>query len=321
MKTNNYQVLFATVQSRNQQATLEKNIQLQEELNNLRKINSTLNAENTKLKNHIADPTILSNLEVSPTKPTFSKAFQDNNKYISFKWSHYLPLYDRIFAHLSERTEPVTILEIGVNNGGSLEIWKKLLPEGSKIFGVDIDEKCTQMEFSTGINFLHGDATDLNFIQKHFADTQFDIIIDDGSHLSHHVIKSFEMLFLKLKYGGLYVVEDVHTSYFKRYNGGFRAGQSHMEYFKRIADALHFKYMEQDDIDKVKPELRFLQILNRDVASLSFYDSVIIVEKYTYPMQGRFNGVVTRGKGLVLKELEDFPRFDENSPVLGCYKK
>ncbi len=278
--------------------------------------------ENKDLKNSIIDLSIRNSQKKRERAASFSQAFQRNDKYISFKWNHYLPIYDRILAYLSKQEEPMVILEIGVNNGGSLEIWKQLLPEGSKIYGVDIDEKCNQLQFSDGINFILGDATDPNFIQEHFAHVRFDIIIDDGSHLSHQVIKSFEQLFLRVKFGGLYIVEDVHTSYFKRYNGGFRAPYSHMEYFKRALDSINLKFIEKEDVERVsQSELNYLRRLNEEIACISFYDSIIVLEKYAYRMERNFSGIVTRGEGHVLTQLEDFPRFDENSEVLDCYRK
>lgn len=93
------------------------------------------------------------------------------------------------------------ILEIGINQGHSLMMWKDYFVNG-EIIGVDIkipavDTKC---------RMICGDATD----PKTFEGlTNFDVIIDDGSHLLSHQIESFNLLFPKLNVGGIYIIEDI----------------------------------------------------------------------------------------------------------------
>ncbi len=299
----------------------KQNEKLQAQLADLTKLHSEMIKENGRLKKRVVDLSKYHNTQSPANKTTFSQAFQRNTKYISCKWSQYLPLYDKLFASMLMQKEPLNVLEIGVNNGGSLEIWQSILPAGSKIFGIDINEKCTQLQFSESVQFILGDASDPTLIQKHFADITFDIIIDDGSHFPHHVIKSFELLFPKLKLGGIYVVEDVHTSYLDYYGGGFRAEHSHVEYFKKIIDSLHVKYLPKEDRELMDDELQYLIMLNKEVASVSFYDSVIAIEKYTRMVKRPFTPHISRGQGLVDPDLEKPNRFDENSPIEDCYRK
>ena len=59
---------------------------------------------------------------------------------------------------------------------------------------------------------------DFESYKTNFKDLKFDIIIDDGSHMTKHQIDTFEHLFeTMLVDGGLYVIEDLHTSFRKEY--------------------------------------------------------------------------------------------------------
>ena len=58
------------------------------------------------------------------------------------KWKHYFEIYDR---HLSRfRDREITVLEIGVAGGGSLEIWRKYFGPKAKIVGLDINPDCSR---------------------------------------------------------------------------------------------------------------------------------------------------------------------------------
>ena len=45
---------------------------------------------------------------------------------VSDKWSSYLPFYDELFEKY--RTQNLNLVEIDVQNGGSLETWKTFFP-------------------------------------------------------------------------------------------------------------------------------------------------------------------------------------------------
>src|SRR5882724_6037258 len=96
------------------------------------------------------------------------------------KWRHYFQIYDRHFDRF--RGKAVRVLEIGVDHGGSLQIWKKYFGSDALIVGVDIDPRCKAYE-EPGIQIEIGDQGDPGFwrsLQDHY--TGFDIVIDDGSH-------------------------------------------------------------------------------------------------------------------------------------------
>lgn len=161
---------------------------------------------------------------------------------VSDKWSSYLPAYDTVFSPYKDR--PVNLLEIGVQNGGSLEIWAKYFHKSNRIIGFDINPKCEAIIFeNSGINLIVGDINNEDALEELKAiSTSLDIIIDDGSHLSSDIIKTFCKTFPLLNLGGVYVIEDLHCSYWKQFEGGLSAEHSSVEFFKRLVDVLNFEH-------------------------------------------------------------------------------
>lgn len=159
------------------------------------------------------------------------------------KHANYFAFYDRVLAPYCDR--PVTLIEIGVQHGGSVQMWRRYLAPGSRVAGIDIYPACKQFE-EEGIAIFIGDQSDAAFLDSVIAAMgQADIIIDDGSHIPWHQIATFEHLFLKgLKPGGVYIVEDCHTSYWPRYGGGEGRKGSFIEYAKRTADAVNWWHIE-----------------------------------------------------------------------------
>ena len=185
------------------------------------------------------------------------------------------------------REEPINIMEIGVLGGSSLKMWNDYY-YNSNILGIDINPDSKQHE-GKNINVEIGSQNDINFLNR-IANQygKFDLIIDDGSHNSSDVITSFENLFYSLNSGGVYVVEDSCTSYWKEYEGGYKLPSSTIEYFKNIVDEVnylgqlainHFSiHARKDDVlDRIVKE-KGLQI-RTDIESINFINSIIIITK------------------------------------------
>ncbi|MGL4278784.1 MAG: class I SAM-dependent methyltransferase, partial [Albidovulum sp.] len=60
------------------------------------------------------------------------------------KMAHYLPVYDRVLAHL--QGQPVSFLEIGVFKGGSVRMWRDFFAAGSGVTFIDINPACRALE-------------------------------------------------------------------------------------------------------------------------------------------------------------------------------
>ena len=128
--------------------------------------------------------------------------------------SGFIEIYETLFKDF--RDKEINILEIGIENGDSLRLWRDYFKHAN-ICGIDILKK----EFKiNNVNIMCGDQSDLSFLSEVVKKyDKFDIIIDDGSHLAKHIIKSFSYLFNFLHKNGIYIIEDLQTSYIPRYGG------------------------------------------------------------------------------------------------------
>ena len=125
------------------------------------------------------------------------------------KWSHYFPIYEHHFAKFVGR--PIRLLEIGVGHGGSLQLWRAYFGKQVGIWGMDINPACAEYE-EDGIYISIGDqAKDCGWFVA--AGINFDIIIDDGSHVPEHQSASFQALWPRVNPGGIYLIEDCHNGY------------------------------------------------------------------------------------------------------------
>ena len=118
------------------------------------------------------------------------------------KWQHYFPIYDRHFDRF--RGKPVRVLEIGVDHGGSLQIWKRYFGESAHIVGLDIDPRCAEYQ-EDQIQVRIGNQSDVALLKSLGS---FDIVIDDGSHRLQDQLASFEALWPSTR--GVYLIEDCH---------------------------------------------------------------------------------------------------------------
>ena len=171
-----------------------------------------------------------------------ARLYREHRGKVSDRWRSYLDNYDRLFS--SYREKPVRILEIGVQNGGSLDLWLHYFPNAKIIVGCDIDPSCAALEYDDPrIRVVVGDASAAGTAARiHEISDHFDITIDDGSHMARDVIRSFAVYFPRLTEGGLYVVEDLHCSYMHGYEGGLQAPYSSMSFFKRLADLVNREF-------------------------------------------------------------------------------
>ncbi len=179
-------------------------------------------------------------------KKTLAELYESHTGKVSDKWSLYLTEYDRLFAPYRE--QPVRLLEIGIQNGGSLEIWAQYFEQASSLVGCDINPDCAGLRYDDPcISVVVGDAN-LEMIQASILELspEFDIIVDDGSHTSSDIVRSFANYFPKLVEGGVFVAEDLHCSYWSDFGGGLFDPYSSMAFFKRLSDILNLEHWGVD---------------------------------------------------------------------------
>jgi len=124
----------------------------------------------------------------------------------------YCDVYEKYFNDI--RNEVKTFIEIGVLNGRSLLMWEEYFPNAT-IYGVDINPNVKQFE-NGRVKILIGDQNNPDFLKKLEDIGQYDILLDDGSHIIRHQINSFNTLFKNCKY--YYVIEDLRCSYEENIN-------------------------------------------------------------------------------------------------------
>lgn len=217
---------------------------------------------------------------------TLWEYYSENQGKVVDKWAFYLTRYDDLFH--ANRDGSISLLEIGIQNGGSLEIWSKYFRNAKNIVGVDINNKCADLIYSDPrISLFIGDAnSDYCYQQIAQASSSFNIIIDDGSHTSEDIIKSFLKYFPLLSSDGIYVVEDLHCSYWESHQGGLYYPFSSVAFFKAIIDVINFEFwgteMEAslrlrgfvDQYDLLLPRY-FLET----IYSIEFSNSLCIIRK------------------------------------------
>jgi len=224
---------------------------------------------------------------------TFAEFIKNNNKNYIAKYEQYLDVYER---HLSKyKGKTVTIIEFGVNQGGSLNMWKEYLGKGTIIYGVDINPNCAKLT-SGNIEILIGDQEDRNFLEDVAKKIgEVDIVVDDGGHSMAQQINTFEVIFPCLKNDGVYICEDLHTSYWKSHGGGYKKRNSFVEYSKNFIDMLNAWNAKRRSRLKVSE-------FTKTVNSIHYYDSVIVLEK------GKHEKLRLLESGEMMVELYSIPK-------------
>lgn len=178
----------------------------------------------------------------------------------SIKVQNYFEVYETFLS--SRRDMPLKLLEIGIEKGGSLAMWKKYLPNAS-IVGIDILQGCKQRE-REGIKVYIGDQSDPLLLSNVISnEAPFDIIIDDGGHHTNELIGSFMRLFPYLRTDGLYIVEDLHTCFMPEFD-------SHLPTFMTFAASLCPLTTSPRATDPV---------LDRTIKNMHFYSNMVVIEK------------------------------------------
>ncbi len=99
-----------------------------------------------------------------------------------------------------------------------------------------------------------------------------DVVLDDGSHHMDHIPLTLETLFPRLEDHGIYMIEDLHTSYWPKWGGGLMRKGNFFNYLRRIVDVMHRNY--------IYDEVQFGPDAEYDhVSGLHIYDSIAVLEK------------------------------------------
>lgn len=203
------------------------------------------------------------------------KAGADKNS----TYHNYTEVYARYFAGLKEK--PIKFLEIGIYQGASVKLWEEYF-KNAELHFIDITFQYTQY-YSDRSHYHLCNQESPEDLQKFIAKTggNFDVIIDDGGHTMNQQITSFKVLFPHLKSGGLYIIEDLHTSYWPGW-GGEKTRLNTVAFLKSLVDEVNFIGARTTKASHlaIDPSIsKELNIYREKIYSIHFYDSLAIIIK------------------------------------------
>lgn len=204
------------------------------------------------------------------------------------KWENYFDIYESYLKPF--RGKSPKLLEIGVQYGGSLKMWKEYL-QNAKIFGIDINPDCKNLE-DKDIDIQIGSQNDKKFLKNYAAYVNdLDIIIDDGGHTMEQQLNTFDILFPILNDGGIFIVEDIESSYRNMYGGGPKRNGTFIEFSKNIVDSINANH---SDFITLKPNW-----FSKNIEYVHFYNNVVVFRKKkieNFPKNIRNTGMLTIDK-------------------------
>jgi hypothetical protein len=189
---------------------------------------------------------------IIPVNPSSNRFREIGLKYGCDKVSRhkYHELYPNIFDKF--KNEDINLFEIGICEGKSLKVWKEYYPN-CNVFGLDIQSEISNED----VKIFKGDQNNINdLIAVVNQIPKCDIIIDDGSHVAEHQLKTFYYLFENLlKDGGVYVIEDIECTYWDPANliYGYETGHLNIvDYFTKLNHQVNSDYNTIENPLKIK---------------------------------------------------------------------
>ncbi|NCX93342.1 MAG: class I SAM-dependent methyltransferase [Gammaproteobacteria bacterium] len=186
----------------------------------------------------------------------------DSVPYLSIKYDSYFPAYEALLRKYVDRE--VTIVEVGIFNGGSLFMWRKFFGPKARIIGVDLNPDAREWE-KHGFEIYIGDQSSDTFWTELFQKIgKVDVVIDDGGHTNRQQIVTSHYAIQNINDGGLLIVEDVHTNYFREFGNPSR--YSFVNFAHRIVDGVN---------SRAYSLRRTYKQYSSRVYSVSFFESMV----------------------------------------------
>lgn len=220
------------------------------------------------------------------------------SKYLSVKHSSYFHTYEHLLA--SYRGKVFTFVEVGVSNGGSLLMWRDYFGPQARIIGIEYNPDGKRFE-ADGFEIHIGNQADPDFWTKFFESVgDVDVILDDGGHTNDQQIITAHHCLPHIRDGGMLIVEDAHTSYYRDFGNPSRF--SFMNYAKHIVDAINTRSPKVKASDNA---------LNKIVQFMGFYESIV-----TFHVNRRacITSMQTTNEGQTFK-VKDFRRHGTIKPL------
>jgi len=210
-----------------------------------------------------------------------NRMYEIGKKYKTDKITHhkYHEIYDFYLKNLYNKEG--SVLEIGVQHGTSIQIWLELFPK-SFVYGIDINKKYEGDRHKV-FQCDQSKIEQLTNVKNNIEKESFLFICDDGSHVPEHQILTFNTFFPLLCEGGIYIIEDIETSYWKSssiydydINYGHKHPKSIIEIFKNIIDeSINVEFLGMENRSN-----KTVQHLD-SIGSITFSQNCIIITKKT----------------------------------------
>ena len=187
-----------------------------------------------------------------------------NSKKPSIKWKLYFEIYNNIFQKY--KNKKITFVEVGIDRGGSLFIWKDFFSKDSRIIGIDTNPAAKKLE-EYGFEIFTGDQSNESFWSDFYKKVgNIDILLDDGGHKNIEQIITLNSSLPYINNDGKIVIEDTHASYMKKH---FRNPSmfSSMNFFNLIVDSIN---RSSPVVNNTKAN-----IYTNKVHSVNFYESIV----------------------------------------------
>ena len=250
---------------------------------------------------------------------TLKDLYQNHSGKVSDKWTIYINEYEDKLKQYQKL--PIKFFEIGILNGGSLEIFSKYFSSAELILGCDIDPKCKELRFDEpNIKFVVGDVNNEKIKNQITKYSKFDIILDDGSHNSDDVIRTFCNYFNHLKDGGFYIIEDMHCSYWREHKGGLFFPISSINFLKKLVDIINHEHW---GIEKKKEwllrgfaenyKINIDNIELEQINSIEFINSLCFIKKKSSKKNKLGKRVVVGENAIVVSDRKKLNNLDSQA--------
>ena len=187
----------------------------------------------------------------------------EKSPFLSIKHTSYFHVYERLLSPLAGR--PITFVEVGVLNGGSLFMWRQFFGDRARIIGVDLNPAAKRWE-DDGFEIWIGNQADPAFWRTFTASVgTIDVLLDDGGHSNIQQIQTVSSVAPMINDGGMVIVEDTHASYMTQFGNPSR--HSFLRFAFHTVDAINSRFPGVEASSNP---------LNQFVSSISFYESIVV---------------------------------------------
>ena len=198
-------------------------------------------------------------------------------KYGTDKAGHhqFTPFYNSILEE--HRDEFTNVMEIGILTNASLRMWEDYFPNATI---VGVDNEVREEYQANRVKIFLADQSQPHQLQRVIDETttEYDMILDDGSHLCRHQYISWATLFKHVKPGGYYIIEDLHCNFFPKWPD-WRDNDvviTPLEAVQSLKEGeFRSQYLSDEDYNYIKEHTEWVEIFDRTEE----YDSITAVIK------------------------------------------